>query len=58
MSDPKFGQIVYDKRDGNVSWTVVGVDEQHVSLSGPGPCRGMKEVALDEFVEWWEGEHD
>jgi len=53
MAAPKLGTKVQDKREDG-TWRIVGVDEHTVSLSGPGPCRGMKSVTLAEFDEWWE----
>lgn len=41
-------------------WTVVSVspgtdqDEAQVGLTGPGPCRGYRSIALDEFLRDWE----
>lgn len=36
------------------TWTVVGLRGGQVSLSGPGPCRGMKTVELEEFKREWQ----
>lgn len=55
MTEPKFGIRVRDTReDTSVTWRIVGVDEDDISLSGPGPCRSMKTVARAEFEELWE----
>jgi hypothetical protein len=42
---PPIGSIVTDVRTG-ATWRVVGRDDKagSVSLSGPGPCRGMAYV--------------
>ena len=42
----------------NLTWTVVGITDREgegckIDLSGPGPCRGMQTVTLDEFVKDW-----
>lgn len=36
------------------TWRVVALTAESVWLSGPGPCRGMKEVSPDELEELWE----
>lgn len=37
-----------------VPWSVVHVDDDHIDLSGPGPCRGMTSVTWPDFVRRWE----
>ena len=56
MAAPKqLGTVVYDTRlDRTITWRIVGIDERSIDLSGPGPCRGMRDVPHDEFERWWE----
>ena len=49
-----FGQTWRPKDKAESTWRVVAVRGGEVSLSGPGPCRGMKTVAVAEFTESWE----
>jgi len=56
MAAPKqLGAVVYDTRHGRqITWRIVNIKERGVDLSGPGPCRGMKDVSYEEFNQWWE----
>lgn len=41
-------------KKGGISWRIVGLSpDGTVALSGPGPCRMMKHISVDELeVEW------
>ena len=55
MATASYGQVWRPKdRADEPTWTVVAVRGGEVSLSGPGPCRGMKTVTVAEFTESWE----
>jgi len=52
MKHPKIGDHVHDIRCKG-SWTVVGLSDDRVHLSGPHPCRGIKQIPLDEFQAFY-----
>jgi hypothetical protein len=55
MSELALGDKVRDtSEEGSPSWRVVGLEEDRVDLSGPGPCRGMRLLTRDEFDATWE----
>lgn len=50
---PELGDEVKEP-GADAIWRVVGLDNEkkQIMLSGPGPCRGMREVSFEEFGAW------
>lgn len=46
------GQHYKDERTGS-TWYVCGVEGNVISMSGPGPCRGIQRFTLDEVKNYF-----
>jgi hypothetical protein len=47
------GQVWKPKGDRS-TWYVATISPEKVGMSGPGPCRGMTYVDVDELLNDWE----
>jgi hypothetical protein len=50
-SDVKKGQRCRDK--DNNPWRIVSLQNDIVSVSGPGPLRSLQNVPINEFIAEW-----
>lgn len=50
--EPEMGQR-WRHRDQGLSWRIVGIKDDVISLSGPGPGRSVQYVPKDEFLAEW-----
>ena len=46
------GQL-WQPKEGGATWRVAGVRAGVVALTGPGPCRGMKDVTIEDLLREW-----
>lgn len=44
---------LWKKKSETLAWTLTSIDEDTVTLSGPGSCKGIIHVNKVEFSEKW-----